>query len=254
MKLLWKILLTLLGLVVVGAVVAVVLLKTEPGVYTRTFSQGADPKDLSAFDDQVVNQVANVFLDKSRRTPLELHLTEAAVNARLIQTLADVEASGKPLPPAVRDLRVAFEPGQVVLVTRVGSGPTAAVVTQPLNLAVGPEGRLIVKPGDTTVGLVPVPMDVLSRARPVVARQIERLRTAGDDSGMIEILEAVQQALSEEPVPLGKGKKRIVLERLTVDRGTLQVVGHQAGRDMTSVAPEESSPPQEPGPTPEPKK
>ena len=91
---------------------------------------GADPQAAARFDDEVVNKVANVYLDKSRQTPLELHLTEDAVNARLVQSLSDLEAAGKTVPPALHDVRVAFEPGEVVLATRVGSGPTAVVVTQ----------------------------------------------------------------------------------------------------------------------------
>jgi len=50
---------------------------------------------------------------------------------------------------------------------------------------------------------------------------------------MLEVMQSIQQALSGDPVPLGKGKKRIVVDRVTVDRGTLEIVGHQAGRDMT---------------------
>jgi hypothetical protein len=83
------------------------------------------------------------------------------------------------------------------------------------------------------VGLLPVPIDVAGQARPIIARQVERLRESGDDSGMLEVMQSIQQALSGDPVPLGKGKKRIVVDRVTVDRGTLEIVGHQAGRDMT---------------------
>ena len=95
------------------------------------------------------------------------------------------------------------------------------------------------------MGLLPVPVDVVGQARPIVDHEVERLQQAGDDTGTLEVMRAIQQALSGEAVPLGKGKKRIVLDRLTVERGYLEIVGHQAGRKEIPAAPKEVEKPAE---------
>ncbi len=232
-----KILLAIAGALVALVVVAAVLLKSPPAAYRRTAAMGADPDAVARFDEEVVNQVGNVYLDKSRQTPLDLRLTEDAVNARIVQTLADLETAGKPMPPILRDVRVAFEPGEVIVATRVGSGASAVVVAQAVRLAVGPEGRLLVQPGTTSVGLMPVPVDVVGQARPLIAREVERLQQANDDTWTLWVMLALQQALDGEAIPLGKGKKRIVLDRIEIQRGVLVIEGHQAGRKDKSAAP-----------------
>lgn len=207
--------------------VAAVLVKLTPDVYSRTETMGLDDAAAARFNRDVFNGVANVLLDKSGGTRLDMELTEAMVNARLARFVDEEVRSGRPVPPAARDLRIGFEPGALVLATRLGSGATAVVVTQRLALEATADGRLVVRPDGTRAGGLPLPgvaLDALVQmARALTARD----DPAADDEKSIDLWRAVVEGLDGKPVPLGKGKKRIVLERLEIERGVLKAQGRR---------------------------
>lgn len=215
-----------LAVLAAAAAVATALAKVTPGVYRRTVAQGADAEAAAMFDDRVVNHIGNVMLDRSGRTRLDLEITEPMVNARLSRLLADEAKAGHPLPPVLEDLRVGFEPGSVVLATRLGQGVSGVAVSQRLALAATPDGRLVVRPRGASVGLVPVPASFVTH----LARAIVRHRAGPEGSGdgrPSELWDRVLEALDGRPVDLGKGRKRIVLESVEIDRGVLRARGHR---------------------------
>jgi hypothetical protein len=212
-----------------GAVVAIalVLAKLTPDAYHRTAPLGSDPAALARFNEDVVNGVGNVLLDSSGGTALDVTLTEAMVNARLAQFVAEQTRAGQPLPDAVRRLRIAFEPGEVVVMTRLGQGLTEAVVSQRLSVEALPDGRLRVLPAGTRAGLLPLPEALVAHLGRALTSAAGEREPPAEDGGVAELWDAVLEALGGEPVALGKGRRRIVLERADVTRGTLHVVGRR---------------------------
>ena len=214
------------GLVVI-AILVLISLKGTPEVYRRTAPIGHDPAAARRFDEQVVNQVGNVLLDKSGRTRLDLVVTEEMANARIARFLADQAAAGRGVSPAVRRLRIAFEPSGLVIATEVGSGMTSAIVSQYLGLSVDSEGRLCVEPAGTGVGWMPVPKDVLDYVRPAVAAALRRGKAGDGDEAALHFWHAILDGLDGKPVSLGKGKRRIILESVELERGVLRMKGHR---------------------------
>lgn len=212
-----------------AAVAVVGLLKATPAAYRRTAPVGPDPAAVARFNEGVVNKVGNVLLDKSGGTPLDLEITEEMINARMARFLADEAEAGRPVTPVLRDLRVGFEPGTVILATRLGSGATGVVVSQDLLLEPTPEGDLRVRPGATAVGLVPLPGGLMDYARRAVALALARREEADPDDGTLALWRSILDGLDGKPVPLGRGRKAIRLERVEVERGVLRMTGRRAG-------------------------
>ena len=228
----------LIGAVVVlvlAVVGAILLLKMTPAVYRRTAAMGADEAATLRFNEEVLNKVGNVYLDRSGRTPLAMEITEEMVNSLLAQALDDEEQTGKALPPALRDMRVGFEPGRLVVATRLGDGLSSVVVSQSLRLSATEDGRLLVQSAGTSGGLLPLPGGLMDYVRRAVAVQAERLEAGGADPSTtlgagdktLDVWRAVLEVLDGKPVPLGKGKKRIVLDSVEIERGTLRITGHR---------------------------
>ena len=214
------------GGAVIVAILVLAFFKATPEVYRRTAAMGPDPAAVARFNEHVVNQVGNVLLDKSGQTRLDLVITEEMANARIARFLADQAASGKPVSPVLRRLRVAFEPAGLVLATEVGNGMTRAVVSQRLRLSADSQGRLCVEPAGTDVGWVPVPKDALDHVRRAVAAALKRREDRGADEATLQLWRSILDGLDGKPVPLGKGKRRIVLERIELERGVLRMKGH----------------------------
>jgi len=221
------------GTVVAGAV-GLLLVKSSPDVYERTATMGIDREAVRQFNQRVVNHVGNVLLDESGGTPLDLEVTEAMVNARLARFLAQERRLGRAVPPILGHLRVGFEPGAVVLATRLGRGWSEVVVAQYLGLSADEGGRLRVEPAGASVGALPMPGGFLEAVRESAAGVLSRPAGAGDDREADEreqhrrVLEAVLDALGGKPAPLGKGERRIILEAVEVERGVLRMRGWRA--------------------------
>jgi hypothetical protein len=171
-------------------------------------------------------------------------VTDAMVNARVAQFLDEERRAGRSVPAVLAHLRVGFEPGAVVLATRLGRGWSEVVVGQWLRLSADEQGRLRTEPVGTRVGQLPLPGGVLGTLRAAVAGVLADdgaaeppgpAEAAGEtgtaeEAERLRLVDAILAALDGEPVPLGKGKRRIVLESVEVERGTLRMRGRRAGR------------------------
>jgi len=208
--------------------VGLLLLKATPQVARRTAPMGFDPAAATRFNTRVINQVGNLLLDKSGATRLDLEVTEEMINARIAEMVREEERAGKSVPPALRDLRVGFEPGEIILVTRVGRGLTGVVVSQHVDVALDPDGRLRVKAAGTRAGALPLPGSVMDYARRAVAAETARLEAAPADENTLAVWRILGDALAGRPIPLGEGRKRIQLDALEIERGVLKVRGHRA--------------------------
>jgi len=229
---------------------AAILLKATPGVYERTAPLGRDPEAVRAFNRRVVNHVGNVLLDESGGTRLDLTVTEAMVNARIARFLEEERAAGRGVRPILAQLRVGFEPGAVVLATRLGRGWSEVVVAQWLRLSADGKARLRVEPAGARAGHLPLPGGLLGALRAAVARVLaadEAAAPAGaaetqgesetaDEDERLRLAGAILAALDGEPVPLGKGKCRLLLETVEVRRGVLRMRGRRAGKDAPDDA------------------
>jgi len=223
--------------VLLAAGLAAVLVTSPPGVYERTAPLGPDRAALRAFNRRVINHVANVLLDESGGTGLDLAVTEAMVNARLALFLEEERRAGRPVPAVLEHLRVGFEPGAVVLATRLGRGWSAVVAAQWLRLSADEQGRLQAEPAGTRLGGLPLPGGVLGTLRAAVARVLAREEASAapapaegekaEGKRRLRVVDAILDALDGRPVPLGKGDHRIVLESVHVERGTLRMLGRR---------------------------
>jgi len=239
-----RILIWAVAALVLAVAAAILLLKMTPAVYRRTAAMGADEAAVLRFNEEVLNKVGNVFLDRSGRTPLALEITEEMVNSLLAQALDDEEQAGKALPPALRDLRVGFESSRLVVATRLGQGVRSVVVSQAFELSVAEEGRLLVKAAGTSGGLLPLPGGLMDYVKRAIADQAARQEAAGAGPSTtlgagdktLDVWRAVIEALDGKPVPLGKGKKRIILDSVEIERGVLRVTGHRAGKPVNPPA------------------
>jgi len=222
---------------VVGAAALVVLLiaaalvKTAPDVYSRTARVGADHAGADRFNEEVVNGVGNVLLDKSGGTRLDVVITEEMASARLVRFLEERRARGDRLPAALAGLRIGFEPGRLVLATRMGRGLSSLVVSQHFSLSVMEDGRLRMEPVGMRAGLLPLPVDLSRCLTRVLRAHIERLEEKGRDGTSLALWRAALGALEGEPVALEGKKLGIRLERLEAERGRLHVVGRRSERD-----------------------
>jgi len=221
---------------------AAIMVKSTPGVYERTAPLGPDRAALRAFNKRVVNHVGNVLLDESGGTRLDLAVTEAMVNARIAWFLDEERRAGREVPAVLAHLRIGFEPGAVVLATRVGRGWSEVVVAQWLRLSADEQGRLRTEPAGTRVGSLPLPGGLIGLLRESAAEVLARGEGAGasdraeDEAGKqrLRLAGAILDALDGKPVPLGKGKRRILLEAVEVGRGVLRMQGHRAERQDNS--------------------
>ena len=216
-----------------------VLMKAPPGVYRRTQEIGADRQAVARFNEEVMNKIGNVLLDRSGGTALELEITEEMINARLAQYVRDEAQAGKDVSPVLLDARIGFEPGRLVVATRVGRGLSNIVVAQYFRLRVDPDGRFRIEPAGTSAGLMPVPGGtVMEHVKRTLEGRLERMKAAQADEETIDFWRTVLEGLDGNPILPGKGRKRIVLDRIDIEPGVLKVLGHRA--DMPKETPADS--------------
>jgi len=211
--------------------IAAALVKTAPDVYSRTARVGADHPGADRFNEEVVNGVGNVLLDKSGGTRLDVVITEEMASARLVRFLEERRARGDRLPVALAGLRIGFEPGRLVLATRMGRGLSSLVVSQHFSLLVMEDGRLRMEPVGMRAGLLPLPVGLSRRLTQSLRVHLERLEAKGSRGTNLVLWRAALGALEGEPVALEGKKLGIRLERLEVERGRLHVVGRRSERD-----------------------
>ena len=217
------------GLAVAAAVGAWIVLAT-PGFYARTEFIGADHPAKDLFNERVVNGVGNVLLDKSGRTPLDLAITEEMVNARLAKLIEETRARGESLPPALEALRIGFEPGRLVVATRVGGGVGSLVLSQHLIVSPTPDGRLRIETADVQAGYLPLPSRLATHLVRALQEHVNRLESERPDDPTLALWRGVVEALEGKPVALAGRKLGIALDAVQIDRGVLRARGHRIER------------------------
>jgi hypothetical protein len=217
------------GLAVVAVVGAWLVLAT-PGFYARTRPISADHPAKDLFNELVVNGVGNVLLDKSGGTLLDLVITEEMVNARLAKLLEETRARGESLPPALEALRIAFEPGRLVVATRVGEGAGSLVLSQHLIVAPTPDGRLRVETAGVQAGYLPLPSRLANHLVRALEEHVDRLEAERPDDPTLALWRGVLEALEGKPVVLAGKKLGIALDAVQIDRGVLRARGHRIER------------------------
>ena len=217
------------GLAVAAAVGAWLVLATPP-FYARVEPIGADHPAKDLFNERVVNGVGNVLLDKSGRTPLDLTITEEMVNARLAKLLEETRARGESLPPALEALRIGFEPGRLIVATRVGGGAGSLVLSQHLIVAPTPDGRLRVETAGVQAGYLPLPSRLANHLVRAIEEHVARLEAERPDDPTLALWRGVLEALEGKPVALAGKKLGIALDAVHIDRGVLRARGHRIER------------------------
>jgi hypothetical protein len=217
------------GLAVAAATGAWLVLAT-PVFYARTEPIGADHPAKDLFNEHVVNGVGNVLLDKSGRTPLDLAITEEMVNARLAKLLEETRARGESLPPALEALRIGFEPGRLIIATRVGGGAGSLVLSQHLIVAPTPDGRLRVETAGVQAGHLPLPSRLANHLVRALEEHVARLEAERPDDPTLALWRGVVEALEGKPVALAGKKLGIALDAVQIDRGILRARGHRIER------------------------
>jgi len=217
------------GLAVAAATGAWLVLAT-PVFYARTEPIGADHPAKDLFNERVVNGVGNVLLDKSGRTPLDLAITEEMVNARLAKLLEETRARGESLPPALEALRIGFEPGRLIVATRVGGGAGSLVLSQHLIVAPTPDGRLRVETAGVQAGHLPLPSRLANHLVRALEEHVDRLEAERPDDPTLALWRGVLEALEGKPVALAGKKLGIALDAVQIDRGVLRARGHRIER------------------------
>ncbi|HUX15664.1 MAG TPA: hypothetical protein VMW52_04275 [Phycisphaerae bacterium] len=217
------------GLAVAAATGAWLVLAT-PAFYARTEPIGADHPAKDLFNERVVNGVANVLLDKSGRTPLDLAITEEMVNARLAKLLEETRARGESLPPVLEALRIGFEPGRLIVATRVGVGAGSLVLSQHLIVAPTPDGRLRVETAGVQAGYLPLPSRLANHLVRALEEHVDRLEAERPDDPTLALWRGVLEALEGKPVALAGKKLGIALDAVQIDRGVLRARGHRIER------------------------
>ena len=217
------------GLAVAAATGAWLVLAT-PVFYARTEPIGADHPAKDLFNERVVNGVGNVLLDKSGRTPLDLAITEEMVNARLAKLLEETRARGESLPPALEALRIGFEPGRLIVATRVSGGVGSLVLSQHLIVAPTPDGRLRVETAGVQAGYLPLPSRLANHLVRALEEHVARLEAERPDDPTLALWRGVLEALEGKPVALAGKKLGIALDAVQIDRGVLRARGHRIER------------------------
>jgi len=222
------ILLGILAALLLVLVGGIVLVKWTPDFYRRTAAVVATDANRARFNEDIVNKIGNVFLDKSGKTDLDLTVTEEMVNIGIAGFVQDQLKAGKPVSAAVQALRVSFEPDTVIVASIVGSGATSVVAAQHMAVEVQQDGTMIVKPSGASAGALPVPDTLVAEARrTLAARLMAKKEPAGEEEG-VNFVQCSLDALEGKPVTLGAGRKFIAVDKINIEKGLFRIWGHLA--------------------------
>ena len=206
----------------VALLVVTALVTLAPDAYRRTAPIGPEHPARTRFDEQVTNAVLNVLADKSGGTRLGVTMTEEMVNARLAAALATA-------PAALRNVRLAFDPGEVVVATRLGEGAGAIVLSHRLRLAATEDGRLAVETVALRAGMMPVPRRLCGQVSGALREHAARLKREGASEDSLLLWRAATDALDGKPIALRTSKRGVFLEKIEVQAGRLRAVARKAG-------------------------
>jgi hypothetical protein len=218
----------------VAAVAALAMIKARPHTFRRTALLPRDGKAAARFTEEVLNPIGNVMADESGRTPLDLALTEESVNAYKPVLLRLLRDAGGSVPPVVERLRVAFEPGHVVLAAPLGEGWGEVIVTVRLTLAADDEGRLLARVVGVRAGLLPAPPSQADHLTEVLRGLADDVPAGEGEEPKAQFLRKLRRSLEGKPVRLTVRHEDktygVRLERIEIERGRLHVVGRRIER------------------------
>ncbi|MCX5648704.1 MAG: Sua5/YciO/YrdC/YwlC family protein [Planctomycetota bacterium] len=179
--------------------------------------------DLFLVHDRPIQTVCDDSVAMVQRSP-----GSARVPAR--RDFAEATPGAPGLPPALEALRIAFEPGRLVVATRVGGGVGSLVLSQHLVVVPTPDGRLRVETAGVQAGYLPLPSRLANHLVRALKEHVDRLEAARPDDPTLAVWRGVVQALEGEPVSLAGKKLGIALDAVQIERGVLRARGHRVER------------------------
>jgi hypothetical protein len=225
--------------VMVGGILAVmiawVLATSEPAGYTRP--EDFTPQQLSdeaAKFNAAAARIHNTITDTSGGTPLDITLTDAAING-YIRSLPPDQL--RQLPSALDNPQVVFRDGEIVLMGDVYVKGRKAVASMHLAAEVTEEGDLRLTMRTTKAGRLPLPDMISNDTIAHLDRKIAQMQSsgnaaAGGDARRAQVADAKLMALMSlrgllkgEPVTLETRRQRLKLDALEILDGRIHVVG-----------------------------
>ena len=230
-------LLVILAALLLAAVVGIVLVKWTPDFYKRTAVVLATDANRGRFNEEIVNKIGNVLLDKSGKTALDLTVTEEMVNIGIAGFVQDQQKGGKAVSSVIQALRVSFEPDTVIVASIVGSGATSIVAAQHMGVELQKDGAMIVKPSGGSAGALPVPDTLVAEARRTLASRLTAKKTPDEEEGAVNFAQCAMDALEGKPVTLGSGRRFIAVDKIKFDKGLVRIWGHLAEKPKAGESP-----------------
>jgi hypothetical protein len=225
----WRwILLGVLGLLLLAAIVGVVLVKWTPDFYSRTAGIVATEAGRARFNEEIINKIGNVLLDKSGKTALDLTITEEMINVGIAGFVEDQQKTGKGVSSVIQAMRVGFEPDTVIIASIVGSGATSVVAAQHLEAEVQKDGTILVRPSGASAGAMPVPDTLVAEARRAMASRLTAKKNPAEEEEAVNFAQCAMDALEGKPVCLGSGRRFIAVDKIRIEKGLFRIWGHLA--------------------------
>jgi len=230
-------LLIILAALLLAAVVGIVLVKWTPDFYKRTAVVVANDANRGRFNEEIVNKIGNVLLDKSGKTALDLTITEEMVNIGIAGFVQDQQKGGKAVSSVIQALRVSFEPDTVIVASIVGSGATSVVAAQHMGVEVQKDGAMIVKPSGASAGALPVPDTLVAEARRTLASRMAGKKGPSEEEDPINLAQCAMDALEGKPAFLGSGRRYIAVDKIKIEKGLIRIWGHLAEKPKSDESP-----------------
>ena len=218
-----------------------VLSKAEPPGYTRAsdFTPQQISEEAAKFNAAAA-KVHNCITDSSGGTPLDITLTDTAINA---QIRSRQPAQLDQLPHWLDNPQVVFRDGEVVLMGDVNYRGQRTIASFHLDVGVTDEGDLKLEMVKTRAGRMPLP-DMVGEAtighldRKITTLQ-GKIKTADDQKKaermelMLMALTSMRGLLKGEPVTLQTRRHRLKLEVVQVNKGRIRLVGRRVEKSKT---------------------
>ncbi|NIA22427.1 MAG: hypothetical protein GWP05_10790 [Anaerolineaceae bacterium] len=202
---------------------------TQAGDYTPQQISDEAAKFIAA-----AAKVNNCLQDTSGGTPLDMTLTDAAINARIRSLPASQLAR---LPAWLSNPQVVFRGGQVVLMGDIDYQGSRTVASFRLDVGVTDQGDLELEMAGTRAGRMPLPDMVGQVAIDHLDRKIAalepKIKTADNKKRAqrmeLELLAltGMRGLLKGEPVTLQTRRHRLKLETVQIDDGRIRIVGRR---------------------------
>ena len=224
----------IVALILFVAVSYVLSTATPPG-YTRAsdYTPQQISDEAAKFNAQAA-KVNNCLQDTSGGTPLDMTLTDAAINAQ-IRSLPPSQLAR--LPAWLSNPQVVFRSGKIVLMGDIDYKGRRTVASFHLDVGVTEQGDLELEMAGTRAGRMPLP-DMVGEStigrldRKIAALEL-KIKTAKNEkkTQRMELeqlaLTGMRGLLKGEPVTLQTRRYRLKLETVQIDDGRIRIVGRR---------------------------